>query len=167
MDLELPGLVGKVGGTAVRAARLVPVAAGEAGMTRIYAEAFTKKFSEVPALKSMWESAAEGSANTSAGYRQTAERFWTEVNTGTSSDSAVAREMLEAAGYDLQGGSRAPLLKLQGWDSRATRELTDRRLSIDHIEAFSKNPSAANSSSNMRFMTQRDNSFRGVGVVDQ
>jgi hypothetical protein len=91
------------------------------------------------------------------------------VNSSWSADAGTVRAIVLAAGYELQAGNNAPLFNLQGWDPKATRELTDRRLTIDHADPKSVEPGQTLNSSNLRFMSQRDNSFRGnrYGAGDQ
>jgi hypothetical protein len=124
-------------------------------------KAFASRFSETPALKQIWEQAAQNLPNTPAGFAQARENFWQVVNNGTSAEAETVRKILQEAGYELQGGKSAPMLKMQGWDKRVTREITDRRLTIDHADPKSAAVDKTQDSKNLRFMTQRDNSFRG------
>lgn len=124
-------------------------------------KAFASRFSETPALKQIWEQASQNLPNTPAGFAQARENFWQIVNNGTSAEAETVRNILKEAGYELQSGKNAPMLKMQGWDKRATREITDRRLTIDHADPKSAAVDKTQDSKNLRFMTQRDNSFRG------
>ena len=99
----------------------------EGAVSQFAQKAFASRFSETPALKKLWEQAAQGLANSPAGFAEARSNFWQLVNSGTSSEAATVRSILKEAGYELQGGSNAPLLKMQGWDKRLTREISDRR----------------------------------------
>lgn len=138
--------------------------------TRAAAKAYQSRFSETPALKALWQQAAQGLPSTTEGFAQARSRFWRLVNEGTSADAKAVREILKEMKFELQEGTNAPMLKLEGWDPesgmktwdpRQTREITDRRLTIDHADAQSSGSGANLDPSNLRFMTQRDNSFRG------
>ena len=83
------------------------------------------------------------------------------VNTRDSSEAAYVRELLDLAGFELQGGSRAPLLRLETGAINSYRDRADRLLTIDHAVPQSKAPGMATDPANLRFMTGRDNSFRG------
>lgn len=121
------------------------------------AKAFAGDFSQDEALSALWTEAASGAND----FAQARAEFWSRVNEGSGPHAVTVRAMLDAAGYELQGGTRAPLLRLEGWDARAGRELSDRVLSIDHKAAQSADPSLTLAPANLRFMTGRDNSTRG------
>jgi hypothetical protein len=72
------------------------------------------------------------------------------------------RRIIQEGGYELQGGSTAPLLKLDHVSSVSDLLLSDSRLSIDHLTPQSDDFDLSLSSSNIRFMSQRDNSSRGA-----
>jgi hypothetical protein len=125
-------------------------------------KAFASRFSETPALKKIWEQAAQDLPKTPEGFANARSNFWKIVNEGTSAEAKTVRDILDKAGYELQGGQNAPLLKMKGWDPKATREVTDRRLSVDHADPKSVAPDKTLDSSNLQFMTGRDNSFKGT-----
>lgn len=123
--------------------------------------AFASRFSATPCLKTLWERAALGSPDTPEGFVSARREFWRLVNSSGSADAESVRAIIVTAGYELQSGTNAPLLKLQNWDHRTSRELSDRRLTIDHADPQSATRKQTLSSSNLRFMSQRDNSLRG------
>lgn len=131
--------------------------------TRMAQKAFASRFSETPVLRDLWNEAARDVPNTSRGFDAARAKFWKSINNGTSKNAQDARKILRQMGYELQGGSNAPLLKMKGWDKRATRELADRILNVEHADPQSLNPARRLDSSNLRFMSGRDNSFRGNG----
>jgi hypothetical protein len=128
---------------------------------RAQQRAFANQFSETLVLANLWRSAAAGLPSTEAGFATARAKFWRLINTSDDPDAVVVRAMIEAAGYELQGGTNAPLLTLSGWDRKDTRELSDRRLSIDHAAAQCHDRSGTLDPANLRFMQQRDNSARG------
>jgi hypothetical protein len=133
--------------------------------------AFANRFSATAELKSVWERAARGKDN----FEAARNAFWRQVNEGADRDATAVRRIIEAAGFQLQGGTRAPLLKEQGWSERSRelmeqakdsgwftrRELKDRVLEIDHAVAQSVDKSRGLDADNLRFMLGRDNAFRG------
>jgi hypothetical protein len=123
--------------------------------------ALASRFSETPALKSLWEQASRDLPNTKVGFATARSNFWEVVNNGTSRDAQTVRNILREAGYQLQGGSLAPMNQMEGWDNRTSREVTDRRLTIDHAGSQGATPDRTLDPENLRFMSQRDNSFRG------
>jgi len=125
-------------------------------------KAFASNFSETQAIKAVWEKAASGEQDNKKGFAKAREKFWNSVNNSTDKDSETIRKVLQAAGYELQKGSNAPLLSMSGWDhSRPTREITERRLTIDHADPQSSEAKKTLRSDNLRFMSQMDNSIRG------
>jgi hypothetical protein len=130
--------------------------------SKVAQKAYFSKFSETPALKKLWEQAAKDLPKTADGFAKARRNFWQLVNGDTSSEAVFVRGMLKEAQYELQAGSNAPLLKMKDWDSRASRELTDRRLSIDHEDPKSLNPDKTLDPANLGFLTHRDNSFKGT-----
>jgi hypothetical protein len=137
--------------------------------SRFAQTAFASRFSESLCLQNLWNQASLGLPNTPDGFAKARANFWTLVNSSWSTDAGTVRAIIMAAGYELQTGNNAPLLNSRGWDRKATRELTDRRLTIDHADPKSVEPGQTLNSSNLRFMSQRDNSFRGnrYGADDQ
>lgn len=130
--------------------------------SKVAQKAYFSRFSETPALKKLWEQAAEDLPNTPEGFAKARANFWRLVNSDSSAEAVFVRDMLKEAQYELQGGTNAPLLKMKGWDPRASRELTDRRLSIDHADPKSANPDKTLDPSNLGFLTHRENSFKGA-----
>jgi len=130
--------------------------------SKIAQKAYFSKFSETPALKKLWEQAAKDLPKTADGFAKARRNFWQLVNNDTSAEAVFVRNMLKEAQYEVQAGSNAPLLKMKDWDSRASRELTDRRLSIDHDDPKSLNPDKTLDPNNLGFLTHRDNSFKGT-----
>jgi RHS repeat-associated protein len=130
-------------------------------LSKIAQRAFANTFSQTPALDALWRRAAMGKANSPEGFDKARERFWEVVNSSSDPDAVVVRAILKEAGYELQGGKLAPLLKLQTGDPKSSREQSDLRLSIDHADPKSVNPSRTLDPAFLRFMSQRDNSFRG------
>lgn len=130
--------------------------------SKVAQKAYFSKFSETPALKKLWEQAAQDLPKTADGFAKARRRFWQLVNSDTSAEAVFVRGMLKEAQYEIQAGSNAPLLKMKDWDSRASRELTDRRLSIDHDDPKSLSPDKTLDASNLGFLTHRDNSFKGT-----
>lgn len=142
-------------------ANLNPLLSDGEPFSKAAQKAFASRFSETPALKQIWEEAAQNLPNTPAGFAEARGNFWRIVNNGKSAEAETVRKILQEAGYELQGGNTAPMLKMEGWDKRLTREITDRRLTIDHADPKSAALEKTQDSRNLRFMTQRDNSFRG------
>jgi RHS repeat-associated protein len=136
--------------------------AGASEFSRFAQRAFAGNFDQTEALRTLWNEAARGKPSTREGFAQAREAFWRSVNTGTGENAATVRGILREAGYELQGGSNAPLRSMTGWDPRDTREIADRRLSIDHADPQSVSSGTILNPSNLRFMTQRDNSTRGA-----
>jgi len=128
---------------------------------RVAQKAFASPFFETPTFRSLWEQSARGLPDTTAGFAKARSNFWKSVNAGTTAEAREAGNILRQAGYQLQSVDRAPLLNMRTFDPRATRELSDLRLTIDHIRPQSLNPQGVLDSRNVRFMSARDNAFRG------
>jgi hypothetical protein len=126
-----------------------------------YAKAYFGRFSETPELARLWERAAEG-----RGYDAARRVFWRLVNNDRGSDAQFVRNMLDAAGFELQGGTRAPMLRMRIPDAAPGLEAADRRLSIDHIDPQSTHPGSATNPDNLHFELQRENSFRGTSTIE-
>ncbi len=123
-------------------------------------KAFDSRFSETPAIRAIWQDASNGLPNTAKGFDKAREKFWSAINNSAHAHAEAVRKILAEAGYELQGGAKAPLLKMQEWDRRASREIADRRLTIDHADPQSVTAGKILRSDNLRFMSQRDNSSR-------
>jgi hypothetical protein len=130
--------------------------------SKVAQKAYFSRFSETPALKKLWERAAQDLPKTADGFAKARRNFWQLVNSDSSAEAVFVRDMLKEAQYELQAGTNAPLLKMKDWDQRASRELTDRRLSIDHADPKSVSPDKTLDPSNLGFLTHRDNSFKGT-----
>jgi hypothetical protein len=140
--------------TAARAAR---VDADRA--SRSLQRAFAGCFAQDEALRAVWAEAAKGADD----FPKARATFWRLVNEGSGGNVDRVRRMLDAAGYDLQGGDRAPVLRMSGWDARASRERSDRLLTIDHAAAQSRAAGKGQllDPGTLRFMSGRDNAVRG------
>ena len=136
--------------------------------TKYAQNAFKETFSETPELNNLWQKASQGKTNSQ--FAPAREEFWKLVNNDNSQDAIKAREILDSAGYELQGGSKTPLLKME-WamsdkDPKGTKQLSDRTLSIDHKMSQDEAKKQEDlekilDSTNLSFLSARDNSFRG------
>jgi hypothetical protein len=123
--------------------------------------AFSLKFSETAELNDLWQRSAQGKTS----FESARSEFWRLINNDDSHDAMVVRKILDLAGYELQGGGNAPLLKMEWEFSRndpvGSKQNSDRKLSIDHKTPQSDPDSLILSSNNLAFLSSRDNSFRG------
>ncbi|MEL7538871.1 MAG: hypothetical protein AAFM91_17625 [Pseudomonadota bacterium] len=126
--------------------------------------AFHNHFADTDSLRRLWEESMfrkDGKYRTFSGARS---QFWLRVNARDGSDAEEVARILEAAGYELSEGRRAPMLS-EDWvpkdDANYGKKQADRKLSIDHMDPQSLNPEDVLKASNLRFMTARDNSIRG------
>jgi hypothetical protein len=118
-------------------------------------DAFQRPFSETDCLRRVWERAAENQPD----FDQARGRFYDLVSNGQDADARDVRELLTQAGFELNGRN-APTLKTVDVDDPDTRLRSDLTLSIDHIQARADG-GAVLDAENLRFITMRDNSFRG------
>jgi hypothetical protein len=125
-------------------------------------KAYNGTFSETPAISELWKEAA----STQSKYDGARTEFWRLVNNGASENAKQVQQLLKTAGYELQGGSNAPKLKLDEYEllssDDAGKRDSDLTLSIDHIRPQSGSPELALNPENLRFMTKRDNSTLGA-----
>jgi hypothetical protein len=129
--------------------------------------AFASPFAAVPPLLRLWNRAVE--RGRSKDFDNCRSRFWRLVNSAKDPDAIVVGSLLHAAGYDLQGGPRAPKLALN-WKPREVEDrfkvLADRSLSLDHIkdqhDCHQKNMhNQIIDAANLQFMSLRNNSEKG------
>jgi hypothetical protein len=141
-------------------------------LTRTQA-AFRGRFVDSKPLETLWNRARQGLTITPSTSEETARkifnevrgRFWAEVNTGTDPIAAEVRQIIELAGYELQGGNRVPILQIQSFDVRPGREQSNRILTIDHDVALTSKKARALDVDNLRFMAGWDNSWKGARVI--
>ena len=127
-----------------------------------YVRAFHGRFSDNEGIRRLWEEAAVGAGD----WNSARKNFWRRINTGDSDDADFVRGMLTAGGYELRDGTRAPILRMEGYDVDgvdAGRRAADLLLTIDHIKAQRKDATGQEvlAATNLRFMQGRDNSTRG------
>jgi hypothetical protein len=125
-------------------------------------EAFAGRLSDTPALKQLWERAANGRTS----FPSARAEFWRLVNNDTGPDAQAVRDILHTAGFDTHPGtSNAPTLDVDGYEAvrpeDANRVRADLMLSIDHVNAQAHG-GAKLDASNLRFLSTRDNSTRGA-----
>lgn len=124
-----------------------------------YVHAFHGRFSETPYIRELWEQCARASETAQNQYTETRRKFWRGVNDGESPNALFIQEMLKAAGYELLGGSRAPVLRIPDSDATGVSRLHF-RLSIDHVDPQSQSREKAVAADNLRFMAHWDNAVR-------
>jgi hypothetical protein len=132
--------------------------------TRAAVTSYNGTFADTAAIKVVWEKATRDLQSYKDGAQAA---FWHSVNNDSSPEARQVRDIVRIAGYELQGGNRAPQLKVDYQQSRpedAGRQKADRTLSIDHIVPQSDVAGMKRSldPSNLRFMLQRDNSTLGA-----
>lgn len=71
--------------------------------SKVAQKAYFSRFSETPALKKLWEQAAEDLPNTPEGFAKARANFWRLVNSDSSAEAVFVRDMLKEAQYELQG----------------------------------------------------------------
>jgi RHS repeat-associated protein len=136
----------------------VPV--GTAQFSELAGKVFQSRFAATPELGRLWQQVAAGLPNTPKGFAKAREAFWTVVNKGDTADARAIQSLLREAGYELQGGSKAPLNRLL-----PNAPKSDRLLTIDHIDPKSQNPLLTLDPENLVFLPSRDNAQKGVKII--
>ena len=142
--------------------RIVAEQRGSANLLEDQLRAFQSRFSESPELDALWLQASQDTVT----FEKTRAKFWELVNHDSSTEAGYVRNLLEAAGFELDTGTRAPMLDMAWDDRRETRMDAARRLSIDHAIPQSRDQALSMEASNLRFMLQDDNSRRGARFND-
>ena len=133
-----------------------------------YARAYAQNLDKTPQLQRLWERAksdAEESARKRgvvADFASARAQLWELVNADPSNDAQFVRRMLDAAGFVIGHGDRAPMLAVEWRDRKSGRYDNARRLSLDHEVPQSKDRSKSMDGANLRFMLMDDNLRRGA-----
>ena len=122
---------------------------------------FTSTFAETEEIMTVWKRAAKGRLNTSEGFASARRSFWRMVNKGKDPETKTIQRLLTEAGYELQGGTRAPLNELV-----PNAPISDKLLSIDHIIPKSLDPSKTLDPNNLILLPLRDNAQKGTFIID-
>jgi hypothetical protein len=134
---------------------------------KMFGDALANDFAKTPALEAAWNDAKAGKEPNAEGFAASREAFWRSINARETPQADAVATMLDAAGYRLGEGAKAPTLK-QSWsaltqeavdriaqrdpdvaqrlrasedrvgDRFETLQAADRRLSIDHLDPQSK-----------------------------
>jgi hypothetical protein len=110
-------------------------------------------------LERLWTEAAEGLTPSPGGFARARANFWEAANNSDSEDATFVRNALVLAGFELDDGANAPMLKMDGVSD------FDRRLTIDHIEPKKHFPALTLDASNLSFLLFRDDSFKGTNRI--
>jgi hypothetical protein len=147
------------------------VAAERDGELREYVVAYHGRFHEYQPLAELWERAAAGKEDYSDPFDSARRSFWDLVNSDQSEEASTVRRMLEAAGFELRGGDRAPMLKMEEFEVQREADVHRRQhtltLSIDHLDPQSKARERTLDTENLRFMLLDDNALRGNRWTDE
>jgi hypothetical protein len=146
---------------------------------------FNGRFSDIEAVKKVWDQAATGKQNTKDGFAEVRAAFWESVNEQKSDAAKEVHRLLSMAKVEWGRDTAAPLLDMQSTSNELIRKAAERgdtqaqqwdramgrntRLSIDHVADKHSNPALTLDASNLRFTTHADNSARGnsYGVNDR
>lgn len=134
------------------------------------------RLSDIEAVKQTWEKASRGLENTPKGFAKARETFWGMLNEGADEDAKRCRRLFEHLGVEWQQGTNAPLLAVESRRIKEMREGAEHdeqmrkwyeqeikgiRISVDHAADKKANDTLTLAASNLRLMTQSDNSARG------
>jgi hypothetical protein len=101
-------------------------------------KSYQEPFANHDALRALWDRAADKMPPSNEGFKRARERFWRLVNNEIkdadgNEHAGTVRRMLRTAGYEIQAGTRAPMLGPELGARSHWRDGHARQLTIDHI----------------------------------